>query len=553
MQNLRELFLSSTSKFSESNFLLSREKNYTYSDFFYLTNQFSNYLLNNDIKQNDIVAIISEKSIFQYISLFAIWNIGAVAVPINENLNSMELDFIISDCCPKKIIVSDKFYEKLEYKNKIRINILGNEDTSIPYVESIDKENLACIVYTSGSTGNPKGVMLTHKNFIYNADSVVRAVPFFKNDIIYSILPYWHSFGLSTEAISPVLSGSQIAFTDNALTFAKDLTFFNPSVVLIVPRVAEMFKSNILKKFKSLGEDTYNKFNFALNESLKITHITPEIDDLEKFNGLKTSVFNNIKAIFGTNFRFFISGGAPIDINLQLFFNAMDIKILQGYGLTETTPVICVDKIESHHFGSCGDIFPWLLENGGDFTFKDDFGLLSKEIEGELLIKGNCVMKGYWNHKDASAKQFFEGWLCTGDMGFYKNNKLFINGRKTNMIVLANGENLYPEYIENHLKILEDINDIMIFGDKLKNIYAIISVHEDISIDLSLHSKIKKEIQKKLEHFPHYQKPKDFILVPPFSHENGTYTATQKIRRNNIVSMYKNEISTLLKSNGEII
>ena len=134
-----------------------------------------------------------------------------------------------------------------------------------------------------------------------------------------------------------------------------------------------------------------------------------------------------------------------------------------------------------------------------------------------------------------------------------KNNKLFINGRKTNMIVLANGENLYPEYIENHLKILEDINDIMIFGDKLKNIYAIISVHEDISIDLSLHSKIKKEIQKKLENFPHYQKPKDFILVPPFSHENGTYTATQKIRRNNIVSMYKNEISTLLKSNGEII
>ncbi len=553
MQNLRELFLSSTSKFSESNFLLSREKNYTYSDFFYLTNQFSNYLLNNDIKQNDIVAIISEKSIFQYISLFAIWNIGAVAVPINENLNSIELDFIISDCCPKKIIVSDKFYEKLEYKNKIRINILGNEDTSIPSIKSIDKDDLACIVYTSGSTGNPKGVMLTHKNFIYNADSVVRAVPFFKNDIIYSILPYWHSFGLSTEAISPVLSGSQIAFTDNALTFAKDLTFFNPSVVLIVPRVAEMFKSNILKKFKNLGEDAYNKFNFALNESLKITHITPEIDDLEKFNGLKISIFNNIKAIFGTNFRFFISGGAPIDINLQLFFNAMDIKILQGYGLTETTPVICVDKIESHHFGSCGDIFPWLLENGGDFTFKDDFGLLSKEIEGELLIKGNCVMKGYWNHKDASAKQFFEGWLCTGDMGFYKNNKLFINGRKTNMIVLANGENLYPEYIENHLKILEDINDIMIFGDKLKNIYAIISVHEDISIDLSLHSKIKKEIQKKLENFPHYQKPKDFILVPPFSHENGTYTATQKIRRNNIVSMYKNEISTLLKSNGEII
>ena len=143
MQNLRELFLSSTSKFSESDFLLSREKNYTYSDFFYLTNQFSHYLINNDIKQNDIVAIISEKSIFQYISLFAIWNIGAVAVPINENLNSSELDFIINDCNAKKIIVSNKFYERLNYENKIKMNILGNEDTSIPYVESIDKENLA--------------------------------------------------------------------------------------------------------------------------------------------------------------------------------------------------------------------------------------------------------------------------------------------------------------------------------------------------------------------------------------------------------------------------
>lgn len=552
MKNLKNLFFTTAIEKHNLDFILTREKNYTYGESLLLVKKYAESLEKYNIKKGDRVAIITEKSPEQIFSLLAIWSIGAIAVPINESLSFHELDFILNDCAPVITLLNNKLYGTLSIENKVLIDTLGNIHTLKETFLEIHEDDLACLIYTSGSTGNPKGVMLSHKNFYVNGASVIITGNFLPSDIFYSILPYWHSFALTTELISPILVSGKIALTASAKTFAVDLPYFNPSIVFVVPRVVEMFKSNIIKKMQSLGEETYNKFNDAYNLAKTLTGDTPEIKNPEVYNKLKSALFNNIKGIFGTNFRFMISGGAPIDINLQRFFGTLDIKIMQGYGLTEATPVISVDSLNSHIFGSCGDLLPWILEGNGDFTFKDKNGNFGKNLKGELLVKGDCVMKGYWNHKDQSAKTIVDNWLYTGDMGYFENNKLFLNGRKSNMLVLAGGENVHPEFVENILKDSHLINDILIFGDKCKNLFAIITLEDGLEDTHELRAKLKEDIKKLTKDLSLFQKPKDFIIVPQFSPETGTYTATQKIRRHQILNLYKKEITHLLLTHGEI-
>ena len=552
MKNLKDLFFATATKNLELNFILTREKNYTYGETLQLVKKYAKGLEKYEIQNGDRVALITEKSPEQVIALLAIWSIGAIAVPINESLNVHELNFILNDCTPVITLLNHKLYDNLSIKNKVLINSLGNDHTLKEEFSNCSEDDLACLIYTSGSTGNPKGVMLSHKNFYVNGESVIIGGNFLPSDIFYSILPYWHSFALTTELISPIIVGGKIALTASAKTFAADLNYFNPTIIFVVPRVVEMFKTNILKKMQSLGEDTYNKFNNAYNLAKTLTGDTPKVSNPEVYDNLKKSLFTNIKAIFGTNFRFMISGGAPIDINLQRFFGTLDIKIMQGYGLTEATPVISVDNLETHIFGSCGNLLPWVLEGDGDFTFKDSNGNLGKNLKGELLVKGDCVMAGYWNHKDQSAKTIVDKWLYTGDVGYFENNKLYLSGRKSNMLVLAGGENVHPEFVENILKDSSLINDLLIFGDKCKNLFAIITLEEGLIDSPELHAKLKEDIKRLAKDLSLFQKPKDFIIVPQFSPETGTYTATQKIRRHQILSLYKKEINELLLAHGEI-
>lgn len=551
MKNLKNLFFTTAQEKRDLDFILTREKNFTYSDVLTLVKKFAYTLESKGVRKGDRVALITEKSPEQIILLLAIWSIGAIAVPINENLTHHELEFILGDSTPTLTFLSQKYYDLHNINNKCLINSLYNETSFKMNFDDLEESSIACLIYTSGSTGNPKGVMLSHKNFYINGETVVIGGHFLPTDIYYSILPYWHSFALTTELISPILVGGKIAITANAKTFAQDMTFFNPSIIFVVPRVAEILKSNIIKKMQSLGPETYKKFNDAFEMAKSITDDTPIIKDTVLYTKLKVSLFDNIKALLGQNFRFMISGGAPIDINLQRFFGVMDIKIMQGYGLTEATPVISVDKLESHIFGSCGNFLPWITEGNGDFTFKDENGNFGKELIGELLVKGDCVMLGYWNHKDQSAKTVIDGWLYTGDMGYFKNDKLYLNGRKSNMIVLNGGENVHPEFIENILKDSPYINDLMVFGDKCKNLYAVITLPEEFLETNDIYSKIKESIKILTKELSPFQKPKDFIIVEAFNPENGTYTATQKIKRHQILSLYKNEIQQLLISHGE--
>jgi len=329
-----------------------------------------------------------------------------------------------------------------------------------------------------------------------------------------------------------------------------------------VPRIIELFKASIDKKIEATPESKRKLIDKAIYNASRIFTARPRLDGgiLRIFTHhtfYDPLVFSKFRQAFGGKLRFIVSGGAPLDLELQIFFKYLGIPLLQGYGLSETSPIVSTNLKEDHLLGSIGKPLPWLLpENGGDYTFKDEEGHIGKDVHGQLLVKGTCVMKGYWNHTDASAKSFEDGWLNTGDVAYQKEGYLFIEGRKGNMIVLIGGEKLHPEHVEDAVKNSPLITEAMVIGEKCKNVYVLANVSKDLSRGLSedeLHKKLKEEIQRTTTHLAPYQKPKDVLVLPDFTMEDSTLTATMKIRRYKIQELYGDKIEEFLKANGEEI
>ncbi len=529
----------------------------TYGEFGREVVSWQKYLLDLGIKKGDRVGIISEKSPEQLKAFYAIWSLGGIAVPVNESLGREETAFIIGDSSPSLILTSSKFYSKVGelFAHVLTYDEVGGEPgNGNLHVEEISQDELAALIYTSGSTGNPKGVMLTHKNLAVNGRSAIDFVGIHREDSFYSLLPFWHAFALTVEVVIPMETGASVCFAEGQRDFVKNIPDFEPSIILVVPRILEIMKGGILKKVSVAGEGIHSLFLGAHRVASSIEGtIKPLRVPVGRF--LQKTIFGRVRETFGGNFRFFISGGAPLDRELQAFFNNMGMPVLQGYGLSESSPIISVDHPDKITPGSVGPLLDWMKpDGGGDFAFLSDEGEISKEVEGELLVKGDCVMAGYWNFQDGTAKEIENGWLHTGDVGYLdRDGKLHIKGRRSNMIVLAGGEKVHPEHIEDILKKSHYIDDVMVMGEKCKNLYACITIPEEYTDHCSaaLKEDIRREIKEHTCHLAPYQKPKDFIILPSFTPENGTYTGTMKIRRHTIKEIHREEIRSLLKSVGE--
>lgn len=551
-KNLNKVFIENTKKNKDSLYIKTSDLEMTFGDFFNKVVSWQDTLIKNNIKKGDRVAIISEKCPDQLIAFYSIWSLGAIVVPINESLGSKEIGFILRDSNPTLTLTSSKFFNST---NKLVSSIMSfnSFEDKVGKFKTIEVEgdDVAALIYTSGSTGNPKGVMSSHDNFILNATTAADYVKITDSDSFYSLLPFWHSFALTVEVVIPMIKGASVYFAKGQRDFAKNIPDFKPSIILAVPRVLEVIRSSILKKV-SASPKVEKVFKGAQNF---MDSVGKSSNPFKKIAGksIQSIIFKKARASFGENFRFFISGGAPLDRALQNFYVNMGLIVVQGYGLSETSPIISVDSFLNTTAGSVGPVLSWMTpEFDGDFTFVDDKGNMGKDLEGELLVKGRCVMKGYWNYSDSTAKLTDKsGWLHTGDMGVLdRDGKLFIKGRKTNMIVLAGGEKVHPEHIEDTLKKSEHIEDVMILGEKCKNVYACVTVSQDFYLECStaLRNNIWREIKEHTAHLAPYQKPKDFIILPNFSQENGTYTGTMKIRRHVIRELHKEEIKLLLPS-----
>ena len=574
-KNLGQLFFEWPQKYLDNDALVQlNDKNelgtVTYRQLKADADALCGYLQENGIQKGDRVAMIASKCMFHPRFFYACWTIGAIAVPICETLGDKEMSFIINDSDPK-VVITDKALNA-----KVTANANGRKTVCLDDIPDgssrqgaapltgmeFSPDEIAALIYTSGSTGMPKGVMLSHRNLSANALDIPEIFQLRKQERIISLLPYWHAYALSIEIVAIMCCGVTIAIARDMKDFKKNIARYQPTAMIVVPRIIELFKASIDKKIESTPESKRKLIDKAIYNASRIFTARPRLDGgiLRIFTHhtfYDPLVFSKFRQAFGGRLRFIVCGGAPLDLELQIFFKYLGIPLLQGYGLTETSPIVSTNLKEDHLLGSIGRPFPWLLpENGGDYTFKDEEGHMGKDVHGQLLVKGTCVMKGYWNHTDASAKSFEDGWLNTGDVAYQKEGYLFIEGRKGNMIVLIGGEKLHPEHVEDAVKNSPFITEAMVIGEKCKNVYVLANVSKDLAKGLSddeLHKKLKEEIQRTTTHLAPYQKPKDVLVLPDFTMEDSTLTATMKIRRYKIQELYGAKIEEFLKANGEEI
>ncbi len=523
------------------------------------------------ITSGDRVAMISPKTIQHFTFFYACWYVGAIAVPICESIGDQEMSFVISDS-GAKLVLTDKAFVKKVLGNAGTAEVVCLDDMpfqvsadAIEHVKPVKMEvdSVAVLIYTSGSTGMPKGVMLTHRNIWTNAYWAFFNFDVKPNDSLISLLPYWHSYALVCEILCVPMGNAVCLVPRDIRDFQKNLSRYQPTLMIAVPRVVESVKQRIDKQLAELPPRRKALVDKAIYNASRIFTAGPKWNGgilrmLTHFCFYDPLVFKKFRAAFGGKLRFVVCGGAPMDLELQIFFKYLGVTVLVGYGLTETSPVVCANLLNDHRLGSCGHVMQWLLpEYGGDFTFKDEQGNMGKDVRGMLLVKGDCVMKGYWNHTDASAKTFEDGWLNTGDMGYCDSDKfIFIQGRKGNMIVLFGGEKLHPEHVEDAVKMSPYINEAMVIGEKCKSVYVLVNVNPDMVKDMSdedIHARVKEEVKERTAHLASYQRPGEVMVLPAFNQEDGTLTATLKIRRFKVWEKYGEQIEEFLHSNGETI
>jgi len=406
----------------------------------------------------------------------------------------------------------------------------------------LDPDDCCSIIYTSGTTGRPKGVALTHRNFLSDAEAVNEVVPVLKNDIFLSFLPLSHVLERLAGYYLPLAYGATIAYAESVRELPKNLKEVRPTLLISVPRVFEKFHDAIWDKINKGSSLQKKIFKWSLKQK-KYTLGHRIADRL---------VFRKIRQNMGGNLRLAISGGAALDQNIGKFFYKIGVTVLEGYGLTETSPVICVNREKDFKFGTVGKVLP---------------GIKVKITETkEVLVKGPNVFASYYGNKEQTKQAFKEGWFCTGDQGFLdKQGFLTIIGRGKEMIVTSGGKNVWPEPVESLLNTDKFIAQSIIIGDKRKFISALIvpdwqevevylkeqnlpmQEHTKLIKDPTLINIFQQRINEKINpNLSDVEKIKKFVLLPQeFSQDEDELTPTLKLRRHIIEKHYQKSIDSI--------
>ncbi len=434
------------------------------------------------LRPQDRLAILSENRSEWVRTDLATMSLGAITVPVHTTLSPGIIKHVLNDSGAtmlfvsgqeqfnKIILISDEvpslqtiIYicldhpENYHLKQKLislnEVMDLGEKNKQeISVTTSAD--DVASIIYTSGTTALPKGVMLTHNNFLFNAEAAVTAVPVDEHDVLLSFLPLSHVLERTAGYYAPLICrGCCIAYAESAKALPQNLREVRPTILVSVPRIFERMHLAVWEKVKKSGSDfKYKIFIWALKQEPGT--LLYRLADL--------LVFRKIRASLGGRFRLTISGGATLNEKLARFFGRVGIKILEGYGLTETSPVVSVNRLDSIHFGTVGQQLP-----GVEIKIAAD---------KEILVYGPGVMKGYYNN-DKLTKEVIDsdGWFKTGDLGFMSaDGFLTIIGRKKEMISMSNGKIVWPEQIEINLNNDRLISQSMVFGENQKYLAALI-------------------------------------------------------------------------------
>jgi long-chain acyl-CoA synthetase len=402
--------------------------------------RFAGYLQQQHVTKGMQLMIWSESRIAWLIAFFGALLLGMVVVPVDVRTKEEFMERIVSETDIKFLVTTHKQYQGLRHikLSFLDIDALPEGTLNIDALPAVTEQDLAELVFTSGTTGTPKGVMLSHGNITSNALAALKIVEIRSNDRALSILPLSHMFEMTIE-IAVIASGASVVYARTLApdTLLKLLSSQDITCMVLVPQALHLFMASIERTVREQKREKEWKWLHRIAARLPF--------------GLRRYLFAPVHHRFGGHFRFFVSGGAYLSPTLAQRWEEMGFRILQGYGTTECSPVVSATLPHDHHFDTVGKPLP-----GVEVRIADD---------GEILVRGPNVAQGYWKNPDATAQAFKDGWYYTGDLGFFdERGNLHLKGRKKNMIVLANGLNVYAEDIENVLCSLEGVKDAMVIG-----------------------------------------------------------------------------------------
>ena len=501
------------------------------------------------ISDGDRCLILSENRPYWLMSDIAIMNAGGISVPIFTTYSSNDYQYILNDCKPSLIIISNnsqfqkikKFinlnnqkiisFEKIEIETLLIEDIL-NENYNDEIINNNLKRNMpSCIIYTSGTSGNPKGVVLSHGGILSNCEGAIELLKPLtkkKDAIFLTWLPLSHSYEHTIQFIQ-ILVGAKIYYAESLEKLILNMQLTKPTIMTAVPRFYQNLFTKINMNFEKQTGIKKKLINVTLNLGKKILK-KEKLNFNEKIVNFICDLLvrKKIQNQFGGNLQVFVSGGAALDQKIGEFLNAVGLPTLQGYGLTEASPVVSCNlpnlvKVET--------VGPPLKTNQVKISY-----------DGEILIKGENVMLGYWNQKEETEKVIKNGWLHTGDIGeLDHNNYLKITDRKKDIIVNSGGDNISPTKIENILCLNEFIKQAFIYGDKKNYLVAIIVCEKEINNTI-----IKLIIENINNNLTLIEKIKKFILInDEFTIDNGMLTPTLKLKRREIIKNYKKQLEDL--------
>mgnify|MGYP001388765050 FL=1 len=562
INNLNQLFFEKYSSLKDKNEILltnlkEPKKSYSWSEVFKSINILSTEL-SKFVTKGDRCLLISENRPEWFISDLSIMLSQSITVPAYTTYIEKDYEYIIDDCSPSVIFVSnnDQFnkiknivkkknfikkifsFEKIEDldpKNYVNINnlIIQTKDINFNLASNLNRKDVACIIYTSGTQGNPKGVMLSHGGILNNCEGAIELLnPLIKNNNpkFLTWLPLSHSYEHTVQFVQ-VSVNAKVFYAESIEKLIKNMNDCSPDIMTAVPRFYQNLFQKINSNFEKIKGVKKVLINKTISLGLKKNKKIP-LNFFEKIQDflLDKIIRKKIKAQFGGSLKTFVSGGGALDKEVGYFLNAIGLPTLQGYGLTEASPVVSCNPIDDIRVDTVGPPF-----KGNEVKIAED---------GEILVKGENVMLGYWNNTIETNKVLKDGWLHTGDIGVFEKNYLKITDRKKDIIITPGGDNISPLKIENEIINSNLFDQAIVFGENKPYLIALLVLSDDKK-DLDK-VEIKDEIEKINNNLSKIEKIKKYFLInEKFSIENGMLTPTLKLKRFKIIQKYKNSIEKL--------
>jgi long-chain acyl-CoA synthetase len=548
---------------------------------------FSTGLRTLGVKLGDRVAILAENrpewAMCDYATLCA----AAVTVPIYPTLLGWQIEYILNDSGAVACVASteEQLHKLLDVRSHtphLHNIIVCDPPADLPpgvltFQEVVDRgrkceadegrtrfdelrttrkpDELATLVYTSGTTGNPKGAMLTHGNIASNVAAVTKVLRLGNGWVAMSILPLSHILERTAD-YAYMYCGGTIAYAESVVKVGENLQEVKPDVFAAVPRLFEKMRARILDTVATGSKGKQKIFAWALKVAEERLPYRVENKELPGALKLKSAiadklVFRKILARLGGRVKFVLSGGAPLSPELAAFFIGAGLEILEGYGLTETSPVICVNTQEHRRIGTVGKVIP-----GVEVKIAED---------GEILSRGPHIMKGYWNNPEATAQAIdADGWFHTGDIGVLEDGYLRITDRKKDIIINAYGKNIAPQPLEALLKSSPYVGTPVLIGDRRKYLVALLvpnfeklqrdaaamGVHAASNEELVRDERVRDLFQREIDRFnrnlDRQEKIRRFALLPrDFTIDDDEITPSLKVKRKVIDTKYKDIIDSM--------